>query len=201
MKTFTNLLLLCTLLVAFGSTSKAQTNLPPITVTNMPPPPSVVGGLEKILGVFGGQAPTNITAGPFATTDTHGKNWGYGIAIAYNLNNNIAFALVVDSIPQKFTLFTGQVQFKLPVYPLAWTKNTTLSKWEVDPFAFAGVGSGIENNAGNTVSLVSAAGVNFPIAKVFGGQFAVAGWYEKLTGAGSFDGNRIGICPNWHLSF
>ena len=194
--------LIAVALLAFAGTLRAQTtNLPPVTTTNTPTPPALVGGLEQILSVFGGQAPTNVTAGLFATVGTDGKNWGYGIALDYNINNNIAVGLVVDSIPQKFTLFTGQVMFNLPVFPLAWTKNTTLAKFEVDPFAFAGIGSGIQKNGGNNVSMVSAVGLNLPVAKVYGGQFAVAGWYEKLTDAGAFSGNRVGICPNWHISF
>lgn len=175
----------------------AQTNAPPST--NTVSPPSFVGGLEQVLGVFGGQAPTNLSVGPFMTVGTDGKNIGYGVAGLYNLNNYVATGLAIDSIPNKFTLFSGDITFKLPVFPLAWTKNATLSKFEVDPMVFSQIGKGI--GGGSSVSLVAGAGANIPLVKIFGGEFSLAGWYENLTGAGKFDGNRIGICPNWHISF
>ena len=192
-------------LVALCLTAVAQTNTVPVSTNSLPPLPGLAAGLEQILGVFGGQAPTNITAGPFATANTKGKDWGYGITVAYNLINNVAFGLTVDSIPNTFTLFSGQVTLQLPVYPFGWTHNQSLTNWFVVPFVFSQLGSALGNvsqgNTGSGVILVTGTGINIPIITVLGGQFSLAGWYENLTGAGQYSGNRLGICPNWHKSF
>lgn len=198
MRTLKSLILVALMALCGVVSAQTSTNTPPST-NSVPTPPASVGGLEQILGVFGGHAPTNISVGPFVTFDTKGKNVGYGVLGLYDLNNNIGVGFAVDSIPNKFTLFSGDVTFKLPVYPMAWTKNTTLSKFEVDPFLSSQVGKGI--GGGSSVSLVAAAGANVPLIKVFGGELSIAGWFENLSGAGKYDGNRLGIAPNWHISF
>lgn len=180
-------------IAAIGLASvQAQTN----TTTG-----GIAGGLEQLSNLFGGNMPTNITVGPFTTTTPKLSQWAWGIAGDWNLNQNIAFGAVIDSIPNRWTLFTGHVMLELPVYPLAWTKVSSLTNFVATPFTFAGIGSAFNSADSGGVTLVSAVGVNLPVVKVLGGEFCVAGWYENLTDAGKYSGNRIGICPNWHIDF
>ena len=159
-------------------------------VTNLT---SYAGGLQEL---FGGQWPSNITVGPFVSMSTKADRIGYGVAAVYNVTGHVGLGVVMDSIPARFTLFTGQVVLKSNLYPLAWTGWEWVSPWYITPFGFAGVGAGwsggSSGNSGGAV-VVSALGVILPVATIAGKPVALASWWENLTGAGDYSGNRLGM--------
>lgn len=173
------------LALIFGAQAQTNVTVPPIT-----------GGLEQIGALFGGQIPTNLTVGPFMTFSPTGKaRIGGGIAALWNVSDNVGVGGAVDYIDGSFELFSAQVTLKVPVYPLAWTGHAT--NFFVQPFVAGGVGAALgSGTSGNSSAvIVSLIGLNVPLGHFWGGDWAVGGWYENLSGAGKYSGGRIGIVP------
>jgi hypothetical protein len=171
-------------------------------ITNSPP--AYVAGLEQVIALFGGSPPTNLTVGPFMTLATSGKaRPGGGVVGLWNISNNVGVGGAVDYISDNFTLFAGQVNLKVPLYPFYWTHASWWTNVEIDPFGFAEVGTslGTGTSSSSSAIIVSGLGANIPLAHFWGGSFGVAGWYENLSGAGSYSGARIGIAPNFRIDF
>lgn len=143
---------------------------------------------------------TNWTVAPYLSLKLDGatKNEvGGGLLVGYNFSKNVGAFAAADYLGQ-WSLFSGQMQIKVPIHPLA-----AFPELVVEPFVFAGIGtsaSGAGSDNGGA-SVVSGFGGRVGLGHVWGGNIGAGLAAENVTGAGIYSGWRGNLFVGWNKGF
>lgn len=141
---------------------------------------------------------TNYAIAPYASYGLNNHKIGGGVLALYNFNNFVGAGIGADYMGS-FSLVSGNVQLKLPLKPLAFTKWTWAQNLSMTPFAYTGIGtpmggSGV-NNGG--ISTHIGGGDYFQFGHFLGGKFNIGGAYITRSGAGAYSGKYINAVFAW----
>jgi hypothetical protein len=137
--------------VALALPLMAQTNVPPVTDTNLPPAVSVVGQLETFLAGAG----TNLMLVPYGIYSSGDKSAGGGIALAYKLNDYVVPAFRIDYLHKEFYQGSVTAQFQLPIHTASWLT--------LFPFGIAGASVPFSGAGGDNGTVQGVAGLGLAV--------------------------------------
>lgn len=184
-------------------------SIPPLVIPPTPPVPSspkyyqidtnnlpstVPGALELIAKTVYDAVPTNFVVVGYGTyaPDAPSKYGGGGL-ILYNISQNLGAGIGGDWLG-KFTLVSGQFEFKLPIFPLRPLGTSSFfQNFQVTPWAMTGIsapvgGAGQQN--GNVSGIVGA-GANLDLFNLGKGwRMGVGGGLVNVSGAGDYSGKH-----------
>lgn len=143
---------------------------------------------------------TNYAIAPYATyAPSAPKKLGGGLLAIYNVNQYLGAGVGIDWLGQ-FNLFSGNIQLRLPMHPLA---NYGWPSLETTPFVMLGLGtpiSGAGNNNGG-LSTIRDLGLQLKFGHLWGGQFSTGATIGEWTGSGPYDVTRYHAFIAWQKGF
>lgn len=145
---------------------------------------------------------TNYAFEPYATyaPDIKSKDkWGAGALAIFNVNKNIGVGVGVDYLG-RFSLVSANLELKLPLKPLAFTKWPWATNLTVTPFVLGGFGKPLSGTSSD-VATIADAGAAISFGHLWGGQFNVGGAYGQWINAGDYSGKRYHIFVGWSAKF
>lgn len=120
---------------------------------------------------------TNWVVAPYATYGISGEakgKIGGGVLVGYDFTDNVGFFFAGDYLG-KWSLFSGQLQLKLPIHPIA-----SLTNFVVAPDVFTGIGIDGE--------IVAGGGANFEFGHIKSVVIGAGLAAENVSNAGGRNG-------------
>jgi hypothetical protein len=177
------------------ASARAQTVTNTIYVTNSILP---ANALSTLWGEVKGA--TNYAIAPYATYAPKAPTkFGGGALLIYNVNQYVGAGAGVDWLGG-FSLFSGNLQLKLPMHPLV---NYGFPGFEFTPFVLGGLGTPASGagTANGGLSTVKDIGAQIKFGHFAGGQFSAGATYGTWTGAGPYDVVRYHAFVAWQKGF
>lgn len=174
---------------AHAQTNAAPTNAIPdsalaMLTTSSPLRSAVEQDLKSVF------AATNWVIAPYATYGLDGAEKGKvggGVLVGYDFTENVGAFFAGDYLG-KFSLFSGQLQLKLPIHPF-----TSLTNFVVEPNVFTGIGLNGE--------IVAGGGAAVSLFKTGSVKWGLDAEYEKVSNAGAQSGSRANVALVGRLGF
>lgn len=188
------------LVVAVTAMAQAEsTNTPAPPNTNAIAPVKALSSLWDNL-----KSATNYAIAPYATYAPKAPTTiGGGLLAIYNVNQYFGAGIGGDWLGE-FTMFSGNIQLKLPTHPLRSLRSSGwLHDLEVTPFVLGGIGTPIAGagNANRGLSTIQDIGAYMKFGHLWGGQFGIGGSIGKWTGSGPYDVTRYHAFVSWQKGF
>lgn len=174
------------------------------TPTNTPPAAPPTGGLlaagETIWSDL--ESATNYGVAPYLSFGLNNHKVGGGVLALYNFNNFIGAGIGADYLGS-FSLVSGNVQLKLPLQPLQFTKWPWATNITLTPFVYTGIGTPLSGSGQNNGGVSTHIGVGdyITFGHLWGGRFEVGGAYITRSGAGAYSGKYANAFFSWSHGF
>jgi hypothetical protein len=178
-----------------GITAQAQTVTNTVYVTNTLAATTALNTLWNDV-----KGATNYAIAPYATyAPSAPTKFGGGLLAIYNVNQYMGAGVGGDWLGN-FTMFSGNIELKLPTHPLA---NYGFPNLEVTPFVLGGIGTPIAGAGGSNggLSTIQDIGVYMKFGHLLGGQFGFGGSVGRWTGSGPYDVTRFHAFISWQKGF
>lgn len=141
---------------------------------------------------------TNYAVVPYLSYGLNNHKVGGGVLALYNFNNYVGAGVGADYLGS-FSLVSGNVQLKLPLKPLAFTKWAWAQDLVMTPFVFSGLGTPFSGTGGSGIATHIGAGDYFQFGHLLGGRFNVGGAYIDREGAGKYSGKYANALFAWSV--
>lgn len=144
---------------------------------------------------------TNWAVAPYASYGLKNHKFGGGILALYDFNNFVGSGIGIDELGS-LSIVSANVQLKLPLKPLAFTGWSWATNLITTPFVYSGVGVPMGGTSGSGAVTHEGEGVNFDVAKLWGGTFSLGAAYIQRQGAGPvYSGTYINPFLMWRKGF
>lgn len=189
----------CLAMVTHAQTTYTTNSSGQVFVTTPIPTNSAPGGgllLEAKAILVSLENATNYAVVSYLSYGLNNHKVGGGVLALYNFNNYIGAGVGADYLGQ-FSLVSANVQLKLPLKPLAFTKWAWAQDLVMTPFAFSGLGTPFSGTGGSGIATHIGAGDYFQFGHLWGGRFNIGGAYIDREGAGKYSGKYANALFAW----
>lgn len=160
---------------------------------------SVLAVGQQVFGDLKGA--TNWAVVPYGSYGLKNHKIGGGILALYDFNNYIGSGIGLDEMGS-LSVVSGNIQLKLPIKPLAFTGWGWATNFVTTPFVYSGIGTPLGGSGGSGIVTHEGEGINFDVAKLWGGEFSVGAAVIQRQGAGPiYSGTYFNPFISWRRGF